>query len=163
VWPCDLRQLIRGGITGKPRYRGSLVPDSAPLIWALLLAAATAGLVVAIRQRDQRQRDRWRLVYRLASPRGMTGDQVVAFVRARAVLMWQWVVYPAVVRTHSSTTQRSSMPGPDRARLAAKLAEPVFAAIGRVGAATATRRRSEQLAAVLHGAVHQLARPGVRF
>jgi hypothetical protein len=56
------------------------------LILSVPLALLTVGLVLAVRQWDQQDRDAGRHVYRLSFPRGVKADQVVSFLRSLAGL-----------------------------------------------------------------------------
>jgi hypothetical protein len=100
-----------------------------------------------------------------------------ASLREGEVVTWQWTVWatptgqPTTAHTGQTATgwlnQLLGTPTPetgqDRAARRAKLAEPVFGAVGRVGAASATRGRSGQLVGRVVGVVHQLSTPGARL
>src|SRR5438067_166051 len=77
--------------------------EEAAMVFLLVCAALTGTLMVVVlttRQRDQHARDGARVVYRLAFPRDLTVDQVVAFVRSLAFMRaprWSVLGRPSAV------------------------------------------------------------------
>jgi hypothetical protein len=100
-----------------------------------------------------------------------------ASLREGEVLTWQWTVWavPTGQPTPAHTGQTAigwlnqllGTPTPsdkqDRAARRTKLAEPMFGAVGRVGAASAARGRSGQLVGRVVGTAHQLSTAGARL
>jgi len=93
------------------------------------------------------------------------------------LVTWQWTVWatptgqPTTAHTGQTATGRLNQllgaPTPpdkqDRAARRTKLAEPMFGAVGRVGAASAARGRSGQIVGRVVGVAHQLSTPGARL
>ena len=73
-------------------------------------------------------------------------------------------VGPGWLRTASRMVLSSTAGGPqDKKALKAKISEPLFGVVGRVGARSAARGRSRHLVGRVVGILHQLDQPGVRF
>lgn len=71
---------------------------------------------------------------------------------------------PGWLKTASRVVLSSTAPGQqDKKALRAKVSEPVFGVVGRVGARSAARGRSGHLVGRIVGILHQLDQPGVRF
>jgi hypothetical protein len=71
---------------------------------------------------------------------------------------------PGWLRTASRLVLSGTAGGsPDKKALKAKISEPLFGVVGRVGAQSAARGRSRHLVGRVVGILHQLDQPGVRF
>lgn len=71
---------------------------------------------------------------------------------------------PSWLKTASRLVLSGTAPGQqDKKALRAKVSEPLFGVVGRVGARSAARGRSGHLVGRIVGILHQLDQPGVRF